>query len=96
MAERVQITGPTGERYVEILSPKALELLVLLHDALADRRAELLAARRSRQARLSGGRCSTSCRRPPTSARTPRGGSRRRPPGWSTAGSRSPARPTAR
>ena len=28
MAERVQITGPTDERYVEILSPKALELLV--------------------------------------------------------------------
>jgi hypothetical protein len=37
MAERVEITGPAGERYVEILSPKALELLVLLHDALADR-----------------------------------------------------------
>src|SRR6202161_3918169 len=55
MAERVQITGPTDERYVEILSPKALELLVLLHEALADRRAELLAARRSRQAQLSGG-----------------------------------------
>jgi malate synthase len=55
MAERVQITGPTGERYVEILSPKALELLVLLHDALADRRAELLAARRRRQAQLSAG-----------------------------------------
>ena len=55
MPERVQITGPAGERYVEILSPKALELLVLLHDALADRRAELLAARRSRQAQLSAG-----------------------------------------
>src|ERR1700727_557470 len=55
MAERVQITGPTDERYVEILSPKALELLTLLHDALADRRGELLAARRSRQARLSAG-----------------------------------------
>jgi malate synthase len=55
MAERVQITGPTGERYVEILSPKALELLVLLHDALGDRRAELLAVRRRRQAQLSAG-----------------------------------------
>ena len=55
MAERVEITGPTGERYVEILSPKALELLVALHDALADRRAELLAARRRRQAELSAG-----------------------------------------
>jgi malate synthase len=55
MAERVQIAGPTGERYVEILSPKALELLVRLHDALGDRRAELLAARRRRQAQLSAG-----------------------------------------
>jgi len=55
MAERVRITGPTAERYVEILSPKALELLALLHDALADRRAEALAARRRRQAQLSGG-----------------------------------------
>jgi malate synthase len=55
MAERVEITGPTDERYVEILSPRALELLVVLHDALADRRAELLAARRRRQALLSGG-----------------------------------------
>jgi len=55
MVERVEITGPAGERYVEILSPRALELLAVLHDALADRRAELLAARRRRQALLSGG-----------------------------------------
>jgi malate synthase len=55
MTERVEITGPTEERYVEILSPRALELLVMLHDALADRRSEALAARRRRQARLSGG-----------------------------------------
>src|SRR5277367_1384248 len=55
MPERVEITGPTQERYVEILSPKALELLVRLHDALADRRAAALAARRRRQAELSGG-----------------------------------------
>jgi malate synthase len=55
MTERVDITGPSEERYVEILSPRALELLVRLHDALAGRRAEALAARRSRQAQLSGG-----------------------------------------
>jgi malate synthase len=55
MAVRAEITGPTGERYVEILSPKALELLVQLHDTLGDRRAELLAARRRRQAELSAG-----------------------------------------
>jgi malate synthase len=55
MPERVEIIGPTNERYVEILSPKALELLVSLHEALADRRAGALAARRRRQAELSGG-----------------------------------------
>src|SRR6202012_834492 len=53
--ERVEITGPASERYVEILSPRALELLVRLHDALADRRTEALIARRRRQAQLSGG-----------------------------------------
>jgi malate synthase len=55
MPERVEITGPASERYVEILSPRALELLVRLHDALADRRTEALIARRRRQAQLSGG-----------------------------------------
>jgi malate synthase len=55
MAERIEITGPARERYVEILSPRALELLTVLHEALAGRRADVLAARRSRQARLSGG-----------------------------------------
>src|SRR5215469_7755971 len=55
MPERVEITGPAGERYDEILTPKALELLVTLHGELAGRRAELLAARRRRQAELSGG-----------------------------------------
>src|SRR6185437_16665096 len=55
MPERVEITEPAAERYDEILTPKALELLVALHDELAQRRAELLAARRRRQAELSGG-----------------------------------------
>ncbi|MGH3244986.1 MAG: malate synthase A, partial [Trebonia sp.] len=55
MPERVEITGPIEDRYVEILSPGALELLVMLHDALAGGRAEALAARRRRQAELSGG-----------------------------------------
>src|SRR6266702_1869241 len=55
MAERIEITAAMGERYVEILTPRALELLVLLHEALGERRAELLAARRRRQAALSGG-----------------------------------------
>jgi malate synthase len=55
MPERLEITGPAGDRYDEILTPRALELLVALHDELADRRAEALAARRRRQAELSGG-----------------------------------------
>src|SRR5258708_15263579 len=37
MPERVEIIRPVEERYVEILSPRARELLVRLHDALADR-----------------------------------------------------------
>ncbi len=53
--ERVRIAGPATERYVEVLSPRALELLVRLHDALAERRWQALAARRRRQAELSGG-----------------------------------------
>src|SRR5690348_8930176 len=55
MPERVEIIGPLEERYVEILSPRALELLVRLHDALAERRYEALATRRHRQAELTRG-----------------------------------------
>jgi malate synthase len=54
-SNRVEVTGPSGDRYAEILTPKALDLLADLHAALAERRHELLAARRSRQALLSGG-----------------------------------------
>ncbi len=55
MPERIEVVRATGERDVEILSPRALDLLVTLHETLADRRAELLAARRRRQSQLSGG-----------------------------------------
>jgi len=51
----VEITGPAGERYEEILTPEALGLLAALHGELADRRLEALAARRRRQAELSNG-----------------------------------------
>jgi malate synthase len=54
-SSRVEITGPTGDRYAEILTPRALDLLVALHDALGERRHELLAARRARQAQLIAG-----------------------------------------
>jgi malate synthase len=55
MPERVEITGPVGDRYEEILTQEAADLLAALHGELADRRTELLAARRRRQAELSGG-----------------------------------------
>jgi malate synthase len=55
MPERMRIAGPVTERYVEVLSPRALDLLVRLHDALEERRWQALAARRRRQAELSGG-----------------------------------------
>jgi len=46
--ERVEITGPYGDRYDEILTPQAIDLIALLHAELAPRRSELLAARRGR------------------------------------------------
>ncbi|MGD0241726.1 MAG: malate synthase A [Streptosporangiaceae bacterium] len=53
--ERVEITGPYGDRYDEILTPQAIDLIATLHAELGPRRSELLAARRRRQAELSGG-----------------------------------------
>src|SRR5882757_8338678 len=53
--ERVEITGPYGDRYDEILTPEAIDLIAVLHAELGPRRSELLAARRRRQAELSGG-----------------------------------------
>jgi len=53
--ERVEITGPYGDRYDEILTPQAIDLIAVLHGELGARRHELLAARRRRQGELSGG-----------------------------------------
>src|SRR3984885_9429029 len=53
--ERVEITGPYGDRYDEILTPQAIDLIAALHAELGPRRSELPAARRRRQAELSGG-----------------------------------------
>src|SRR6516162_8854245 len=53
--ERVEITGPYGDRYDEILTPQAIDLIATLHGELAQRRFELLAARRRRQVGLSRG-----------------------------------------
>ncbi len=98
MAERVEITGPAEERYVEILSaPRRLSCSSCLHDALADRRAEALAARRRRQAELSGG--ATLDFLPETAhirADASLAGGARRRRDSSTGGWRSPARPTGR
>ncbi|WP_448610506.1 hypothetical protein [Geodermatophilus sp. URMC 60] len=41
----LEITGPMGDRYDEVLTPWALELVALLHRELDGRRLELLAAR---------------------------------------------------
>jgi malate synthase len=51
----VEITGPSGDRYEEILTPSAIRLLATLHGELAGRRAEALAAREQRQAEIIAG-----------------------------------------
>jgi malate synthase len=51
----VEIAGPSGTRYDEILTPEALDLVGLLHRELGQRREELLAARATRQQELSAG-----------------------------------------
>ena len=53
--ERVEITGPFGDRYDEILTPQAIDLIAILHGQLGVRRSELLAARGRRQVGLSRG-----------------------------------------
>jgi malate synthase len=55
MASGVEIAGPAGSRYDEILTPEALDLVALLHRELGQRRHELLAARARRQEELSAG-----------------------------------------
>jgi malate synthase len=51
----VEITGPSGDRYDEILTPQAIGLIAALHRELAPRRAELLAARERREADIIAG-----------------------------------------
>ena len=54
-SEGVEITGPDGDRYDEILTPEALGLIARLEREFGPRRAELLAARAARQEELSAG-----------------------------------------
>src|ERR1035438_6926616 len=51
----IQIIGPAGDRYDEILTPAAMGLVAALQRQLGSRRAELLAARASRQRELIAG-----------------------------------------
>jgi malate synthase len=53
--EGVEITGPHGDRYDEVLTPEALGLIAALQREFTARRAQLLAARGSRQEELSAG-----------------------------------------
>ncbi|MGY1590546.1 malate synthase A [Geodermatophilus sp. SYSU D00708] len=51
----LEVTGPWGERFDEVLTPRALELVALLHRELNGRRLELLDARRARVEALAAG-----------------------------------------
>ncbi|MEE6286991.1 malate synthase A [Georgenia sp. MJ173] len=51
----VRVTGESGERYEQVLTPTALELVATLHRRLDARRRELLEARRRRVAALADG-----------------------------------------
>ncbi|GHE28578.1 malate synthase [Streptosporangium violaceochromogenes] len=51
----VEITGPTPDRFDEILTPEALAFTATLQREFGPRRLELLEARRTRQAELSAG-----------------------------------------
>ncbi len=53
--EGVEITGPSGDRYDEILTPDALRLIAALQREFGGRRADLLAARAARQEEISAG-----------------------------------------
>ena len=55
MSNGVEIAGPAGPRYEEILTPEALDLVGVLHRELGLRRRELLQARARRQDELSAG-----------------------------------------
>jgi malate synthase len=54
-SEGVEITGPKGDRFDEVLTPGAVSLVAALQRELGPRRAELLAARATRQVELSAG-----------------------------------------
>jgi malate synthase len=54
-ADGVEVAGPEHDRYGEVLTDRALELIGLLHRRFDGRRRELLAARQERYAQLAAG-----------------------------------------
>ncbi|SDZ16636.1 malate synthase [Amycolatopsis xylanica] len=52
---RIEVTGPDGPRFDEILTPAALAFVAKLDNAFAGRRAELLDARRLRREKIRSG-----------------------------------------
>ena len=44
----LEVSGPTEDRFDEVLTPRALELVALLHRELGGRRLERLTARQER------------------------------------------------
>jgi len=53
--DRIEVTGPTGDRFDEILTPAALGFIAKLDNAFAGRRRELLDVRRHRREALAAG-----------------------------------------
>jgi malate synthase len=54
-ATSVQVTGPLHDRFEEVLTPEALELITVLHREFDARRRELVAKRAERVAHISAG-----------------------------------------
>jgi malate synthase len=52
---RIDVAGPSGERFDEILTPAAVDFIAKLDNAFAGRRCELLDARRQRRQKLASG-----------------------------------------
>lgn len=55
LPDGVQVTGPIKDRYEEILSPQALELIATLHRELGARRTQALQARTQKVAKVAAG-----------------------------------------
>ena len=77
MSSGVEIAGPAGSRYDEILTPEALDLIALLHRELGPAPADLLPARARRQDELSAGGTLDFLTSTERSGLTPPGGSPR-------------------